>query len=108
MIRYLLDENVPYAVAHGLRQRGVEVSTAADVELRSVDDELIVEYAVTEGYVIFTQDDDFLRIHSSGVKHSGIVYSKQGKRTLSEIIQFLKLLAEILEADDKQGQLEHC
>lgn len=108
MIRYLLDENVPFAVAHGLRQRGIEVSTAAEADLRSVDDELIVEYAVTESYVIFTQDDDFLRIHSTGVKHSGIVYSKQGKRTLGEIIQFFKLLAETLEHEDMEGQLEYC
>ncbi|WP_197530392.1 DUF5615 family PIN-like protein [Bythopirellula polymerisocia] len=107
MIRYLLDENVPHAIAHGLRQRGVEVVTASDVELLSVDDELIVEYAVTEGYVVFTQDDDFLRIHSKGEKHAGIVYSKQGKRTLGEIIRYLKLLAEVLESDEFQGQLEY-
>lgn len=47
MIRYLLDENVPYAIAHGLRQRGVEVVTASEVDLRSVNDELIVEFAIT-------------------------------------------------------------
>lgn len=108
MIRYLLDENVPYAIAHGLRQRDVVVTTAAEADLRSVDDELIVEYALTEGYVIFTQDDDFLRMHNTGIRHSGIVYSKQGKRTSGEIIQFLKFLAEILESKDMQNQVEYC
>lgn len=63
MIRFLLDEHVPHAIARGLRNRGIEVRTATDANLLSVDDELITEYAMTEGYVIFTQDDDFIRIH---------------------------------------------
>ena len=43
VIRYLLDENVPHAIAHGLRLRGIEVVTATDVDLLSVNDELIAE-----------------------------------------------------------------
>jgi len=108
VIRFLLDENVPHAIAHGLRLRGIEVVTATDADLLSVNDELIAEYAVTESYVVFTQDDDFIRIHSKGVKHSGIVYSKQGNRTLGEIIHHLKLIAGIIEPEDMKGQLEYC
>ena len=47
VIRYLLDENVPHAIAHGLRLRGIEVVTATDADLLSANDELIAEYAVT-------------------------------------------------------------
>jgi len=45
MIRYLLDENVPHAIARGLRLRGVDVLTATGAGLLSTNDETIVEYA---------------------------------------------------------------
>jgi len=106
VIRFLLDEQVPHAIAHGLRKRGVTVVTCNDAGLLSVDDELIAEYALTEGYVIFTQDDDFTRIHNEGVPHNGIVYSKQERRTLGEIIQHLKLIADVMEPEEMQGRLE--
>jgi len=106
VIRFLLDENVPHAIAHGLRLRGVEVITATDAGLLSVDDEHVARYALQEQLVIFTQDADFLRLHARGVPHPGIIYSKQGKRKLGEIIQFLKLLAECLDEDDMANQVE--
>ena len=107
MIRYLLDENVPHAIARGLRLRGVEVLTATDAEILSFDDEVIAEFALDAGLVIFTQDDDFLRLASKGKQHGGIVYAKQGTRTHGEIVRYLVLLAECLEPKDMIGQIEY-
>lgn len=107
MIRFLLDEHVPRAIARGLRNRGVEVLTVGDADLLSATDELIVEYAFTEGYVIFTQDEDFLRIHSQNVEHAGIVYSKQGRRTFGELVQFLKLIADCITEEEMVGAIEY-
>lgn len=106
MIRFLLDENVPHAIARGLRLRGVEVATTSETGLLSVDDDAIAEFALEGGYVIFTQDDDFLRIASKGAEHGGIVYAKQGSRTLGEIIRYLVLMADCLEPSDMKDKVE--
>ena len=107
MIRFLLDEHAPHAIARGLGLRGVEVLTLADAGLLSKSGSEIAAYALRERLVVFTQDDDFLRLAAAGASHAGIVYSKQDRRTLGEIIQFLKLLSDCLDEADMLGQVEH-
>lgn len=69
MIRFHLDQHVANAVAHGLRLRGVDVTTTHEAELQDADDLALIAYAHAEGRVTFTQDADFLRHHSAGVTH---------------------------------------
>ena len=66
MIRFHLDENVDHAIARGLQNRGLDIVTATDAGLLEASDEEYVAYALREGRVIFTHDDDFLRIHADG------------------------------------------
>ena len=40
-------------------------------------DEEHLTFALAEGRVIFTQDDDFLRLAAGGKVHAGIVYAPQ-------------------------------
>ncbi len=61
--------------------------------------------AQSENRVIVTQDDDFLRFHAVGQKHSGIVYAPQGK-SIGEMIQGLLLISQVLDAEEMQGQVE--
>lgn len=107
MIRFLLDEHVPHAIAHGLRLRGVEALTLADAGLLTRPDEEIAAYALGERLVVFTQDDDFLKLSAAGTPHAGIVYSKQKRRTLGELVQLLKLLSDCLEPEDMHGEIDY-
>jgi hypothetical protein len=63
-------------VAVGLRLRGVDVTTTPEARLLEAPDAAQIAHAVDKGRVLFTQDEDFLAIHASGVPHSGIVYCK--------------------------------
>lgn len=56
--------------------------------LGATDEEQIV-FALSQNRVIFTHDADFLRLHQQGVEHSGIVYVRQGKRLIGEIMRSL-------------------
>ena len=107
MIRIHLDEHVANAIARGLRLRGIDVTTTPDAELQGADDLAHIAYALGEARVIFTQDDDFLRHHHAGVPHAGIVYSKQGSRTIGEIVRHLKLMHDCLDDADMAGQVEY-
>ena len=63
MIRFHLDENVAYAVAHGLRLRVIDVTTTSDSELTGAADRNHIAYALANQRAVFTQDEDFLRHH---------------------------------------------
>ena len=106
MIRFHLDESVDHAVAHGLRLRGLDVTTSTDAELIAASDQEHIKFAVEENRVIFTEDQDFLRRHSAGDDHAGIVYSRQGAHSVGDIVRYLHFLSDCLEPQDMRRQLE--
>lgn len=103
-IRYYTDENVSRAVINGLRQRGVDVLTVPEVARLGATDEEHLVFALEQKRVIFTHDDDFLKL-AAGKEHAGIVYSSQ-QLPIGDIIRGLMLIYEILTAEDMQNQLE--
>ena len=106
MIQFHLDENVPNAIAHGLRLRGIDVTTTSDANLVAALDPEHIAFALAEDRVIFTQDQDFLRHHQAGMKHAGIVYCKQGGNSVGEIVRYLHFLSDCLDGEDMRGELE--
>ena len=107
MIRFHLDQHVSNAIARGLRVRGADVTTTAAAGLQDAPDDEQLAYMLDADREIFTQDEDFLRIHSSGQDHPGIIYAKQGTRSTGEIIRFLKLVNDCLDSEDMRGRVEY-
>jgi hypothetical protein len=105
-IRFLLDEHVAHAVAHGLRRRGIDALTPGEVGLLGATDEELLARAREEGCVIVTHDGDFLRLHATGVPHAGIAYSEQGARTIGQLIAGLVLMYEALPPEEIAGRVE--
>jgi hypothetical protein len=104
-VRFYTDEHVAKAVVTGLRQRGVDVLTVQRADTLGASDQEHLTRAREEGRVIFTQDDDFLRLHASGVEHAGIVYAPQGT-SIGEIISGLMLIYQVLDAEDMRNHVE--
>jgi len=105
-IRFHLDEHVHPAIAAGLRNRGVDVTTTLEVGLSSADDEDHVAFARSEHRVIVTHDDDFLTLHSRHVAHAGIAYCHQQSRSIGDLLRALLLLHECLTPEEMQGRVE--
>jgi predicted nuclease of predicted toxin-antitoxin system len=113
-IKFHLDENISNAIAkrrrsliaQGLRRRGIDVTTTPEVSLISASDKEQRSFAFREARVIFTQDDDFLKLHQAGFSHFGITYCRQRSRSIGEIINTLTLIWEWVEPDDFKGQIE--
>jgi predicted nuclease of predicted toxin-antitoxin system len=76
-IRFHLDEHISAHIAAGLRRRNIDVTTAAEAGLIGATDVAHLEFAVSSGRVVVTQDDDFLRLHAQGVNHAGITLSPE-------------------------------
>jgi len=90
-IRFHLDENMPHAVAEGLRRRDVDVTTSTDAALIRASDEEQMAFALEQGRVIVTRDADLLRLNAQAVEHAGIVYWTE-RRTIGQLISALDLL----------------
>jgi uncharacterized protein with PIN domain len=104
-LRFYTDEHVPNSVVKGLRLRGVDVLTTKDAEMLGASDEEHIAFAKQEGRVIFTQDEDFLRLHAQGVEHSGIVYAHQ-RSQIGDIVRGLMLIYQVLEFKEMKNHLE--
>lgn len=104
-IKFYTDEHVGKAVIDGLRLRGIDVLPCKEANLLSVDDEVHLEFALKEGRVIFTQDDDFLKLHAKGVEHAGIIYTPQGT-SIGAIVRGIELIYHVLSPEDMRNHIE--
>jgi predicted nuclease of predicted toxin-antitoxin system len=106
-IRFHLDEHCSHAITAGLRRHGVDVTTATDAGLLRASDEQHLAFGLTEGRVVFTQDEDYLTLNARGVPHRGIVYCHQNTRALGEIIDSLVLIWEVFEPEEMANRVEY-
>jgi predicted nuclease of predicted toxin-antitoxin system len=104
-IKYYTDEHVPSAVVAGLRRRGIEVLTTVEAGMLGTSDEAQLALATAQQRVIFTQDDDFLSLHATGIEHSGIVYVHQGT-SISYMVRALYFIYQVLSLEDMTNHVE--
>jgi hypothetical protein len=83
----------------------VDVLTVVEAGMLGASDEEHLKRALNEGRVIFTQDDDFLRLHAAGADHAGIVYAPQ-QTPIKDILRGLMVIHQVLDAEDMHGQIE--
>ena len=104
-IRYYADEHVAKAVVTGLRLRGIDALTVSEAGLLGADDAVHLAFALAQRRVIFTQDDDFLRLAAQRHSHAGIVYAPQ-QTSVGHIIRGLMLIHHVLSAEEMMGMIE--
>ena len=105
-IRFYLDENMAKEVADGLRTRSIDVITTPETGHMGFKDEEHMRYALAEGRVFVTQDEDFLILHSQQIPHSGIAYYKPRTVSNKDVIRGLVLIYDVLDAEDMINQVE--
>lgn len=105
-IRYQLDEHVAHAIAHGLARRATDVATAIDSGVVGLPDDQLLARWLTEGRVLITHDQDFLRLHRQGVAHAGIVFCEQRSRSIGEIVAYLSLVTDVLSPAEIAARVE--
>ena len=109
-LRIYTDESVDVAVAQGLKRRGINAWSARDSGNLGLSDEQQLLYATDEGAVIFTHDDDFLRLVHEWAQqrkpHGGVIYVHQDKLSVGGCIRRLVDYALILDAEGMNNQVE--
>ena len=106
-IKFHLDEHCDPAIATGLRLHGVDVTTTPEAGLRSAQDEEHIAFGLATDRVVFTQDEDFLRLDAAGVNHRGIAFCYQQTRSIGQVIAGLLLIWEVYEPGEMVGRVEY-
>lgn len=105
-IRFYLDEQVSKSIHSGLIRRGVEVLTSQAAGMLGASDLEQLEFCRQNDWVIFSQDDDFLKLNADGQEHNGIVYARQ-KTSIGSLIQGLMLIYQVLDAEEMVNHVEY-
>lgn len=105
-IRFHLDEHVPSAVADGLIRRGIDVTTTVGVGLQAIPDHELLAFTVRAGRVLVTNDAGILSLHKGGVRHAGLAYYADQRRSIGDMIRALLVLHDHLSAEDMEQHVE--
>lgn len=106
-IRIYTNESVNVAITEGLKRHGIKSWSARDINNIGLTDEEQLKYAFSNKVVIFTHDDDFLKMVSkSEVNHYGIIFAHQQKYSVGECIRRIKSLCELKSLKEIENQIE--
>jgi predicted nuclease of predicted toxin-antitoxin system len=107
-MKFIVDAQLPPALAAWLRAKGHEASALRDIGLRDASDEEIWRHVGDDGVVIVTKDEDFAKIAASDMAGPRILWVRTGnlvnrlllvsfERTWPEIQAHLAAGARIVE-----------
>lgn len=109
-IRIYTNESVSVAVAEGLRRRGIDAKSCRDVGNYGLTDRQQLDYACKNALVIFTHDDDFIKLGvgymSRGKEHPGIIYAHQRDYNVGECIRRIKVIVDVLSPEEMKNHIE--
>lgn len=103
------DHNASRPAAIGLRQRGLDVLTALEDEAARLADDILLERAAALGRLLFSQDQDMLRITRRWLheerRFAGLAYAPQGVHDVGRLIEDLELIAKAHEPHEVRNQV---
>jgi len=104
------DENIHAGIVEGLKRRGVTIWSVQEVKKVGLKDEEQLEYATAQGACFLTHDDDLLRVADRwlkmGRRHAGVLYVHQQHLSIGEIIRKVKMLVDIVNAEEMENRIE--
>jgi hypothetical protein len=106
-VKFHTDEHVANAVVMGLRRRGQDVTTSAQVRLLGKSDEEQLAFCDREQRVMVSHDPDMLRLAAAGVSHAGVAFCHSQKYKTGRFIGKLLALAARIPPEKMRGRIEY-
>lgn len=91
-MRFLVDAQLPPALARLLTEQGHLAQHVADIGLRHAEDSSIWHYALDHHAVLVTKDEDFPHRHRQGIPAPVIVWLRIGNTSRKALLQRFQLL----------------
>lgn len=105
-MRFLIDANLPPALAEGLVARGHDATHLADHGLLDASDTVIWAFALHGDWIIVSKDEDFARRRASSVAGPAVIWIRlPNTRRRALLIWFEAVLPRILDALDSGESL---
>ena len=77
-MKFIVDAQLPPALADWLRNRGHNAVAAREVGLRDADDRTIWNWAIREGAIIVTKDEDFALLAAFASPSARVLWVRTG------------------------------
>ena len=104
-MRFLVDNQLPAALARYLTSRGLDCQHVLDVGLRSATDAEIWEHASRNDYVVISKDEDFLYLANAHPGGARLIWVRLGncrkKVLLGAIERLWPRIEDRLDAGDR-------
>jgi predicted nuclease of predicted toxin-antitoxin system len=85
-MRFLVDAQLPPALARWLSDRGHDAQHVCDIELDAASDHVVWSHAERHAAVLITKDEDFAAMALRAHRGPAIVWLRLGNTTRSEIL----------------------
>ncbi|MCG8584742.1 MAG: DUF5615 family PIN-like protein [Pirellulales bacterium] len=110
-IALYMDVHVPRAITEALRLRSVDVLTAQEDGGERFADQRLLERATALGRVLFSRDDDLLRIAAEwqerGTAFAGVIFAHQLNASIGTCVADLETIAKVCEPADLADCVEY-
>ncbi|MBI4909729.1 MAG: DUF5615 family PIN-like protein [Acidobacteria bacterium] len=103
-MKFLVDNQLPTALARFLASRGVDCEHVLDVNLQDADDRVIWAYAGQTGAILISKDGDFLHMANAPNPAARLVWIRLGNcrtRMLLSVVgsAWLGIMAALLSGE---------
>lgn len=102
-MKFLVDNQLPAALAQYLRKRGFDCEHVLDVNLGSATDADICEYAVRQERVIISKDQDFLHLANQPENNIKLIWVRLGNCRTPVLLQAFDRVWPAIESCLKAG-----
>jgi predicted nuclease of predicted toxin-antitoxin system len=100
-MKYLIDNQLPPALAGHLQTQGLVASHVADFGLEQATDREIWQYAGANGFAIVSKDEDFLHLSATDPSGPPFVWVRLGNcRKAALLAAFDRVLPQLVQAID--------
>ncbi|MCI0334522.1 MAG: DUF5615 family PIN-like protein [Planctomycetes bacterium] len=99
------------SITAGLRRRGIDVHTSQEDGSDQWPDDRLLERATVLGRVLFSQDDDMLRVAADwqrqGRSSSGVIYAHQLSAGIGTLVKDLELVLSCCTANELANRVTY-
>lgn len=104
-MKFIIDAQLPPALARALRDRGLDAAAVREIGLREADDPSIWNYAIENNATIISKDEDFAERFLSSSSAPTIIWLRIGNTSNRNLLAWLMPLwpeiANRIEAGDR-------
>ncbi|HEX3756216.1 MAG TPA: DUF5615 family PIN-like protein [Rhizomicrobium sp.] len=103
-MRFIVDAQLPPALARALTKAGYAAAHVADIGLLSATDEAIWKRAMKERAVIITKDGDFAELHRAELPRPAVIWLRIGNTATDRLVPWLLSLMPQIAAALEAGE----